>query len=152
MRKLLILAGEPLPKVKAYVVRRLALRSFSIVEMKQDLRKKQVSQEIIETVLEEFIQLGYLNEESWLDSFLAGCARKKLGPQAIGQKLYQKGYSQAQIEAIVGRLDPSAGLEQLLATKYRNRDLGDWKERQKVIASLCRKGFGIEEILNAIRA
>lgn len=147
MKKPLSLAGELLPKVRAYVVRRLALRSFSVLELKQDLRKKQASPEMITAVLEEFIGLGYLNEEAWLESFMAGCARKKLGPQAIGQKLYQKGYSQAQIEAIISQVDQKVGLEQLLATKYRNRNLEDWKERQKVIASLCRKGFALEEIL-----
>lgn len=150
MRGQLSLEGEPLSKVKSYVIKRLALRSFSTVELKNDLRKKKVSPELIGAVLEEFIHLGYLNDEAWLESFLAGSARKKRGPQAIAQKLYQKGYSQSQIEAIVSGLDQKEPLAKLMATKYRNRNLGDYKERQKVVASLCRKGFALDEILQAL--
>lgn len=144
------LEGEPLDRVKSYVVKRLALRSFSTQELAKTLRQKKVAPEMIETLLQEFLQLGYLNDQAWLESFLVGCARKKLGPYAIAQKLYQKGYSQPQIEAIVSQLDSKDSLSQLIATKYKNRNLEDPQEKRKVIASLCRKGFPLEDIFKVL--
>lgn len=144
------LEGAPLATVRSYVIRRLALRSFSTQELSTLLRKKKAAPELIEATVEEFLALGYLNDEAWLESFLAYCSRKKLSPHAIAQKLYQKGYSQTQIETITTPLDTKASLTQLLATKYKNRDLANYKERQKVIASLSRKGFSLEDIFSAL--
>jgi len=144
------LEGEPLTRVKSYVVKRLAMRSFSTQELTKTLRQKKVAPELVEILLQEFLQLGYLNDEAWLESFLAGCTRKKLGPHAIAQKLYQKGYSQSQIEAIVSQIDSKDSLSQLIASKYKNRNLDDPKEKRKVIASLCRKGFQLDEIFKVL--
>lgn len=150
MRKNFTLEDAPLATVKNYVVKRLSLRSFAVCELAKELRKKKVGENHIQTLLQEFSQLGYLNDETWLENFISACSRKKLGPHAIAQKLYQKGFPQSQIEPLIAALDPKESLAKLLATKYKNRDLSDYKERQKVIASLCRKGFPLEDILAAL--
>lgn len=77
-----------------------------------------------------------------------------MGPNAILRKLAGKGIaSEDAFEAVQDLLDPEAQKEQiahLLSTRYRRHDLSDFASREKVTASLVRKGFDafiIKEVL-----
>ena len=65
---------------------------------------------------------------------------KGFSPEKIAQWLTQQSEGYSDLEAI----------QKLLNTKYAKRKLSDYKEKGKVISSLVRKGFALEDVLKAI--
>jgi regulatory protein len=135
---------------KRYVLRRLAKQPLASTELAQLLAKRCVSSTTIEKVLTECQNAGYLDDEIWLQGYVKGCLSRKLGPRAIAEKLRVKGIPVPRIKAIleVEATLPkqSEGIRRLLTTRYRSRDLTQYKERQKVIAALLRKGYALDLI------
>lgn len=109
------------------------------------LRDRLVSESISERVVEECLKLGYLNDEEWTKSFVRLQSARKLGPRAIAQKLAAKGISKVAAEEALkvsgSKEQQKAAIAKLLSTRYRKRDLSDYKEKRKVVASLIRRGF-----------
>ena len=103
------------------------------MELKAALQEKDASLNTTEKVITEFEQLGYLNDAEWLESFLRRMQREKKGSQYTDCK-------DNEVQSI----------ERLLATRYRQKNLAAAKERQKVIASLARKGFTLGNILKTL--
>jgi regulatory protein len=144
-------------QTKNYVLRRLAAQSQSAVEMAKKLKEKFVSQGNADRVIEEFKQLGYLNDHEWLSSFVKSNKAKNKSSQMISMKLRTKGFPQPDIENVLSEVvDPESdktSILHLLNTKYRQRNLSDFKEKQKVIAALVRRGFefsGIKSVIDEL--
>lgn len=139
-----------------FVLKRLSIKAYLASELQNKLVEHYVSEATAERVIQECRRLGYLNDEEWLNGFVQRQIARKLGPMAILMKLRAKGVSQEKAEELVGALDNEDGRKErimnLLTTRYRNRDLSDFKSREKVIASLIRKGFSFSDVKEAIRA
>jgi len=138
-----------------FVLKRLTQRSYSSFELRAQLGERLVSSRNIERVIEECTRLGYLDDVAWLDSFIRSQKSKKLGPRMIEQKLYQKGVPKSFYEPILekGMTDEAQieGIQKLLNTRFRSRDLSDLKVKKKVIASLIRKGFDYELVSKVLK-
>ncbi len=141
-------------KAKAFVLRRLSQRNYSSFELKKALKERHVSPQSIDKVLDECRHLGYLDDQSWLEGYITTLQMKKMGPRAIMMKLQSKGVPEEAYSAVLSEIvTPDTQFERiakLLETRYRSRDLTDYKEKQKVIASLLRKGFDFEVVNNCI--
>lgn len=138
-----------------FVLKRLAQRSYSSFELSRQLEERLVSYAVIERVIEECTRLGYLDDAAWLEGFIRGQKSKKLGPKMIEAKLYQKGVPKSFYEPILEmgmtESEQIEGIQKLLNTRFRSRDLSDFKERQKVTASLLRKGFDFALISKVLK-
>lgn len=138
-----------------YALKRLSVKSQPAIELRKKLKDRQVQDDIIDRIIEECQRLGYLNDEEWIQSFIRRQMARNLGPQAIEIKLRAKGICKEEYRNFLSALDNSELQEQrihhLLETRYRSRDLTDIKSREKVIASLMRKGFSFHEIQNVIK-
>lgn len=140
-------------QAKQYVIRRLAAQQLPSTILADNLRERLVSEPVIEQLLEEFRSLGYINDEEWIEGFIRRQLRRKLGPRAIAQKLAVKGLKEESVEMVetVSSEESQKELIQaLLTTKYVKRNLSDAKERQKVVASLARRGFSLSVIFDCI--
>lgn len=141
-------------QARQFVLKRLAIKSYATAELRQKLEERLVSAEVIEAVIDEFEQLGYLNDREWIAAFLRQKSRE--GPRLLAAKLRAKGLPEEMIfEALASHKNPAEEQNQLLSllkTRYRTKNLTDFKEKQKVIASLARKGFDISSIKQAIDA
>ena len=139
-----------------FVLKRLSIKAYLSSELQNKLLEHDVSEATAERVIHECRRLGYLNDDDWLNGFVQRQLSRKLGPMAILMKLRAKGISQEKAEELVGMLDNTDGrkerITQLLTTRYRNRDLSDFKSREKVIAALIRKGFSFTDVKEAMRA
>jgi len=133
---------------KKYALHRLATKGYSTFELKEKLRIKRVSQGTIDRVCAELQRGGYLNDEEWAEAFVRSQIAKKRGPNQIKAKLKQKGVSVELREDF--QESQRLGIEALLKTRHKTRNLADYHERQKVIASLVRRGFELEQILAAL--
>lgn len=142
-------------QARLYGIRRISQQALPKQALVRALSLRLISPETIQKVITDFCARGYLNDQEWTRQFVASQLRKNLGPRAIAQKLSFKGIGKKEIEAsltFAGVVDhQEEGIRQLLATRYRSRDLKNPKERQKVIASLARRGFQFEAILNIIK-
>lgn len=137
-----------------YALMRLGMKSHSSTELRRQLQLKLVSEALIEQIIEDYIQKGYLNDEEWLDSFIRIQSARNASPQSMKRRLRMKGLSIDQIEEAFDRVDLLANqqmyIKKLLETRYRSKNLKDGKERQKVIAALIRKGFDFDAISQAL--
>lgn len=137
-----------------YTMRKLTVKSLPSGELEKNLQERLVSDETIERIISECQRLGYLNDNDWVESFIKRQMARNLGPQAIAMKLRAKNVSQDLIQHAMSKLDNPAlqkqRIQHLLQTKYRTRDLTDYKSRSKVVASLARKGFSFQDIQSAI--
>lgn len=134
---------------KSYALRQLARRELSSFELQQILQHKLVSSPIIDQVITELSTSGYVNDDDWIQRFIAFQSARSQGPDAIRHKLRQKGLPEEQIEAALRPLQTESiqeAIQKLLQTRYRSRDLSDYRERQKVVAALARRGFCLDDI------
>jgi regulatory protein len=117
------------------------------------LRKKIVSKEypedIADMVLERCIERGYLNDKTWAESYIRIQQRKHYGKKRIVQGLKHKGIAIEiieQLEEMFG--DGREEIRYLLEKKYAAIDCSDYKQRNKVVAALMRRGFSSDIIFD----
>jgi len=139
---------------KHYLLKRLSAQSLPSASAAESLQRRMVSKETIERLLKELCGLGYLNDHEWTASYIRQQTARKIGPRKIACKLANKGISQ---ETAKEALQLSSNEEQqrqliakLLETRYRSCDLTDFRAKQKVIASLVRRGFDLHVIISTL--
>lgn len=136
-------------RAKSYVIRRLASQPYHSRQLAKLLQERLVSTSTASRIIKECVDKGFINDDSWIESFIRQ-NHKKMGVHAIMRKLQAKGLINEEIQAIYEKwMDPEKekqSIERLLQTKYRKKNLNNFAERQKVVASLMRKGFSIEAI------
>ncbi len=115
----------------------LALRSYYSKTLKEKLLLKGYS--CSDEIIEKFKKLGYLNDESWMTSFIKREIAKGIGPYLIYAKLKSK------------KVDESQARMQL--KEYYSEDLQKkaiqkiiQKRKKKDLSYLYRKGFSREMI------
>lgn len=141
-------------KAKKYAMDRLAARSYPSVQLQKLLARNLVSSATIQKLVLEFTRLGYLNDDEWIDRFVKGQASRNIGKQKIVYKLASKGISpklaEERVSQLLNQADAQKSIRHLMQTKYKNRNLSVFKEKQKVFAALVRKGFDIETIKQTV--
>ena len=141
--------NDDLRKAKIWVYRRLSIKNYSTKEMTKKMVDHGFESTQITKVLNECQELGYINDEAWLESQVRGQLSRKKGPLAIKHHLYRKGVGKEESEEVLCRLDPEVleqSIKNLLLGKYGKKNLKDPKEKQKVITGLLRRGFSYEMI------
>lgn len=135
---------------RQYALRKVAAQAMLSMQLRDALKERGVKPQIIAPIIDEFQQSGYLNDDDWIASYVRVQKLKKAGPQAIFQKLRMKGVPEELVKSHLQEDNPQDRIKQLIATKYSGRNLDDYKERQKVIAALARKGYSFDDILNVL--
>ena len=94
-------------------------------------------------------ELGLLNEERFARSYVDELIRRKhLSRSGLKTALIQKGVQRDIIETVLEEVDvdPVEQIRELLATKFRNRDLSDEKQKTRTVNALLRLGYRYNEI------
>ena len=94
-------------------------------------------------------ELGLLNEERFARSYVDELIRRKhLSRSGLKTALIQKGVQRDIIETVLEEVDvdPVEQIRELLATKFRNRDLSDEKQKTRTVNALLRLGYHYNEI------
>lgn len=141
-------------RVKGYVLWRLSTQPYHSEQLKKMLSDRCVQSHTIYRVIQEYSEIGCLDDENWVSTFIRSHLKRYSLPLIL-RKLRAKGLSEETVRSIASQWkNPESELEtiqQLLCTRYRSKDLSDYKTRQKVIASLARKGFGFDQIQRGIK-
>lgn len=112
-----------------------------------------ISDEIIDRLMDEFTEAGYIDDQAWLKNFIRVESARKHGSGVVVQKLRQKGLPEELMEeacALLEEEDSSTQIRNLLETRYRTRNLNDYREREKTISALIRRGYTIDVIKQAM--
>ena len=94
-------------------------------------------------------ELGLLNEERFSRSYVDELIRRKhLSKSGLKTALIQKGVQRDIIETVLEEvdIDPVEQIRELLATKFKNRDLSDEKQKIRTVNALLRLGYRYNEI------
>jgi regulatory protein len=138
---------------KNYVLRRLAMQNYYSIQLEKLLKERFISQATIQRLMAECLSWGYLNDQAWLDSFMRTHIKRN-SLRAISMKLQAKLVSPEIIQELMEQWrnpqDEERSVRRILETRYKNKNLEDFKERQKVIAALARKGYSFEVIRSAL--
>lgn len=141
-------------KVRQFILKKLSLRNYSSFELIKLLKSYQVTEVLIQALILEFQNLGYINDEDWIESFIRGAKAKKKGPFAIFHQLVEKGVDPERAKIALNQWDQKSDralrIKKILESKGKRYDLADFKDRQKIIASLLRKGYSFEDVKIAI--
>ena len=139
-------------KIKEYLIRLLGRRDHARNELFKKGLKKGYSKEILDTILDELSEKGYLNNRSFAIKF----ARDKFrfnhwGRQKIRIELKKKGVRDYDIELALDELDSNDELEKIeyLVQKSASRFLRKAPEKRKksMFDFLIRKGYDSDVIL-----
>lgn len=104
-------------------------------------------------VLEKLAENGLLDDEHFARVYAEELIRKKrVSPAGLRAALSAKGVDRKIIDTVVEdvEIDSVESINYLLDTKFRGRDLLDDKECDKVITSLYRLGFMLNDIKTVI--
>jgi len=97
--------------------------------------------ELAQQITEDFVRRGFLDDRAWAETFIEN---HRYGGKKLAWALRRQGIDPALWE---GKLEENKERELLEIRKLIGKQEG--KDRQKVIASLLRRGFALEDIQKA---
>lgn len=141
---------------KRYIFKRLAVKYYHSRELAKILQNFLVSEPTIQRILEKCQTIGFINDQEWVESFIRCRQKRNSGPQEMARKLREKKVPEIEIHQALKKLDNPQLQQQriltLLTSRYRTRDLKNGKEKHKVIGSLFRRGFDLDQIHETLKS
>lgn len=128
----------------------LSRRDHSVKELRQKLLRT-VDPDNADKAIEKMLDLGYLNDEKYARTLFRHLYdNKKMSLNFIKREMYMKGIDSFIIEDVLceNEVDNVANIVELINSKYAGKLQGE-NGKQKVMASLARKGFSYSDIKSA---
>lgn len=131
-----------------YAYKLLGKSSYTKYEVKEKLRKRHYSNEIIEEVIKKLLDFNYLNDEQYVKEFAQLMESKGYGPKRIEDTLKKKGVNYKLLNNITYHEDVQINNLQIniqkLQKKYAN--LNYFQKYQHILNSLLLAGYETEFI------
>lgn len=125
-------------------------------EIAVKLRQGFYPQELIDYALDFLKKYGYVDDKRYIENYIHANSGRK-SRRIIIQKLQQKGLSKELIESVQADMeeetsehDETSMIYSLLEKKHYNPDC-DYKEKNRIISFLLRRGFEMEDILSCMK-
>ena len=128
----------------------LSRRDHSVKELRTKLLRT-VDEQNADRAIERMLELGYLDDEKYAETLLNHLINNKnMSSAFIKQEMYKRGVPSDIISEILSEteIDNVSCIKELILTKYRNKLMAE-NGREKVTASLMRKGFSYSDIKSA---
>jgi len=139
-----------LKKAKERVVRSLQFSDKSEYTMRSKLAEDKYDADIIDAAIEWAKSKKYLDDERFAESFIR-CHADNKSKRKLAFDLQEKGVASDLIARAIedADIDEDAQIKSILEKKKYSKDL-DKKEKDKIIASLARKGYSWGAIKKAV--
>lgn len=139
-----------LKKAKERVVRSLQFSDKSEYTMRSKLAEDKYDADIIDAAIEWAKSKKYLDDERFTESFIR-CHAEHKSKRKLAFDLQEKGVAADLIARAIedADIDEDAQIKNILEKKKYSKDL-DQKEKDKIIASLARKGYSWGAIKKAV--
>lgn len=128
----------------------LSRRDHSVKELRQKLLRT-VDPDNADKAIEKMLDLGYLDDEKYARTLFRHLYdNKKMSLNFIKREMYMKGIDSFIIEDVLceNEVDNVENIVELINSKYAGKLQGE-NGKQKVMASLARKGFSYSDIKSA---
>ncbi|MFO6422769.1 regulatory protein RecX [Motilimonas sp. KMU-193] len=127
-------------------------REHSRLEIKQKLLQKEYPSQLIEQAISHCCECDYINDARYCASFIRIKANKGFGLGRLTMELKQKGISAEQIQQALDELalDWYQIAQQCYQKKYGDKQIDDYKERQKRQRYLFSRGFDSDQVRFAV--
>lgn len=137
-----------------FILKKLSRRSYHSKEIEKCLIEVLISKNSIDAVINKCIGYGFLNDDAWIKNFINRELLSKHGRILIINKLRHKGIPEDKIEEHFDITDSEEiqkeQILRLIQTKYKNRNLQDFKEKEKTIGALARRGYDLSLVKEII--
>jgi regulatory protein len=144
---------ESFERAHEQALRFLEPRPRSAAEVRQQLRKKKVAEDVIDQVIARLTEAGLLDDAAFAQYWVEN--REQFRPRAaraLRYELKRKGLSDAAIQEAVGDIDESESAYRAGAARApRWRALERREFMEKLVAFLARRGFAYEVAKDAAK-
>lgn len=123
-------------------------------QLREKLLKAEFSPELAEEAIAYVKSYGYLDDERYVRNYIEYRKDQKSRRQLEQELQFRKGVPAELIQKVYEELEPSDEkriIQKHLEKKHYCPRECDEKQRQKLIASLARKGFRMGDILSVMR-
>jgi len=135
-------------------IKLLGARDHSRHELGHKLAQRKIPSALIDTVLNELVEMGYLNDERFAQLYAEQRLARGYGPLAIRAKLQERSVDSALITAAIDGLDVNwqSVATDALQRRYSADELLDAsdKQRGRVARFLHSRGFSTSDALRAL--
>lgn len=142
-----------LKKAKIKALNLLERMDRTEAQLREKLLKAEFEPELVEQAIAYVKSYGYLDDERYVRNYIEYRKEQKSRRQLEQELQFRKGVPQELIRKVYEDLEPSD--EKILIRKHLQKKQYvpaecDEKQRQKLIASLARKGFRMSDILSVL--
>lgn len=139
-------------RATAYAVRLLSRREYARAELAGRLSRKGYGRDTCEDVLSRLEELGYLDEERFVEHFIRSRVDRGSGPMKIRAELQQRGVDGPLIDRGLDQADCDFTR---LAAAVRQRRFGedrpaDLHEKARQARFLAQRGFTADDVRTAL--
>ena len=126
-------------------------------EVYEKLEKLEVSDEVINQVLQQLMDHGFVNDQFYAESYVReNFALQKKGPKAVAFELKKKGVNDSVVQKALEKFDEETQLNQAIeiAQKYVDRqgNASVKTVKQKVYGFLMQRGYDLDIVQSVISA
>lgn len=143
-----------LKKAKVKALNLLERMDRTEAQLREKLLKAEFEPEIVEQAIAYVYSYGYLNDERYVRNYIEYRKEQKSRRQLEQELQFRRGVSPELIRKVYEELEPAdekAMIRRHLEKKHYIPSQWDEKQKQRIIASLQRKGFRPGDILTVIR-
>lgn len=140
-----------LQRTKERALRIIGQRAMSEGELYQRLTEKGETEQNAAAAVAWLVGLHLLSDEDYAALLVRHYAAKGYGRRRVEQELYRRQVPKALWEAALAELpEPGDSLDRQLQSRLRGADPGDRKALKRATDALLRRGYGWEEIREAV--
>ncbi len=147
------MANQPAEHIRVKALMLIGRREYSRQELSNKLQKKFENIDLIDSVLDDLEQSGYLDDTRYAEMFIRSHFSKGHGPIRIAHELNAKGVSKSIVSQYLeeySEKDWLDSLSRLFESKYGNVNSRDEKERAKRLRFFQYRGFSLDHIFQII--
>jgi len=138
--------ADPEAVARAICLRLLTMAPRTRAQLAEAMRKRDVPDDVAESVLDRFTELGFINDEAFAEAWVESRHHGRgLAKRALASELRHRGVDQETVKEAVERLDPDQEAEtarRLVEKKLPSTRGLDPKVRTRRLAGmLARKGY-----------
>ncbi|TXD32742.1 regulatory protein RecX [Lujinxingia vulgaris] len=131
--------------VEAAAYRFLARRDHACGELRQKLGRYDFEPELVEAVLSELVDRGYLDDARFAETQGQALARKGWGPAQIAHRLRQRGVESVHIDAVLDLVEAEASFR-VRASEYLRGKFGapetlDERAQRRAFRHMVYRGY-----------
>lgn len=136
---------------RTFVVNSLAARAQSVAEIERKLAARGVAPAVGDSVIDEAVRLGYLDDTELAGQLARGYRARRYGRRRAGTAMRRRLLDAATVDAALDAAYDDTDESQLAREALGSRPLGDDADRRRAVAFLLRRGFSPAAAWRAVR-